>query len=257
MPSLASERRARARTERVCVAEKSRVWRCGARGRYVMMASSSRAKPRSSSRSASSSTSERSVPASKSGVCSRCCSSRPGVATTSAMRATRDCSSTKSRLPPVSSAAESACRAPTLRKTSKIWSASSRVGVTMSAPSPSPVDQRSRWSRSSTATRNASVLPEPVRAAPSTSRPTSACGMHAAWIAVGAVKPPAWSPALVRDESGISSKSGKGALGCEPGGGASAAHRRSSSSISPSSSSGAATGRARFRLVVTVIADEF
>mmetsp|Transcript_9809 Transcript_9809/g.22873 ORF Transcript_9809/g.22873 Transcript_9809/m.22873 type:complete len:223 (+) Transcript_9809:1922-2590(+) len=100
--------------------------------------------------------------------------------------------------------AESSCRLPAARSTSKICSASSRVGETTSAPQPSCLPHFCRHSFSSSGTTKASVLPEPVLAAPSTSRPASACGIAARWMSVSRVKPAVPSPASVRCESGRS-----------------------------------------------------
>ncbi len=52
--------------------------------------------------------------------------------------------------------------------------------------------------RASIGTPNASVLPEPVRARPQTSRPCIATGMAAVWIMNGWAKPIAARPTSMR-----------------------------------------------------------
>lgn len=131
-------------------------------------------------------------------VWSICCSSRPGVATRMFMRSMRPCSSFK-LLPPITSPAENWCLCPIFLSTSKIWTAcdrqcwraamkvirtSSRVGEMTSAPKPSVGPHFLRNKISRTGMRNASVLPLPVRAAPSTSFPLSARGRARAWMSV-------------------------------------------------------------------------
>mmetsp|Transcript_11194 Transcript_11194/g.46638 ORF Transcript_11194/g.46638 Transcript_11194/m.46638 type:complete len:599 (-) Transcript_11194:138-1934(-) len=194
-------RRARLLTDFVCVAEKSSVWR--PRGMFSRMASSAAAKPMSRQRSASSSTSTSTRPVSNSGLSSMCCSRRPGVATTTLVLATAWRSMSTS-LPPVSRAAVNVCWLATLRSSTNICLASSRVGESTSAPTPSWRVQRSRYRRSTTGIRNASDFPEPVLAAPSTSRPASASGSVAAWMAVSDSKPAAASADCVRSDSGRS-----------------------------------------------------
>lgn len=54
----------------------------------------------------------------------------------------------------------------------------------MRAPKPSLGPHFARYKRSSTGMRNASVLPEPVLAAPRTSRPFRDIGIDLAWISV-------------------------------------------------------------------------
>mmetsp|Transcript_1851 Transcript_1851/g.6434 ORF Transcript_1851/g.6434 Transcript_1851/m.6434 type:complete len:286 (-) Transcript_1851:351-1208(-) len=181
-----SERLSRARsfTDRVWVAEKRRVWRDA--GRFSTMALSVRWNPRSSILSASSRTSTRRPEQSNEGVSSMCWSRRPGVHTSTFTPATRAFSASTS-LPPISSAALRLCLGPTRLSCWKIWDASSRVGDTTSAPTPSIAPHRARNRDSRSGTRNARVLPEPVLAAPSTSRPHSACGMVARCTAVMSV----------------------------------------------------------------------
>ena len=247
-----SESRESAETARVCVAEKSHVTRD--RGKEERIAVSVASNPRSRMRSASSRTRSCRLVASKPTVSSRCCSSRPGVATRTFIPRMR-CASSWRSLPPMTSPADRSCCTPRVRSTSKIWRASSRVGETTSAPSPSAFDHRSRKSSSSSGTRNASVFPDPVFAAPRMSRPASACGIAARCTSVIVVHLPFASPASVRRESGSCANlrafvyCSRGAeevsaspsaprsssSGLAPGGGASSAIRAVSSAISLSS----------------------
>ena len=74
---------------------------------------------------------------------------------------------------------------------SRICAASSRVGVTTSAR----VVRRGFPSRRCRiGSRNAAVLPLPVAAHASRSRPSSAGGMASAWIGVGRTKPSSFRP---------------------------------------------------------------
>jgi len=132
-----------------------------------------------------------------------CWSSLPGVAIKMFM-AERRSFSCLSSLPPMMRPAEKRWRAPTCLRTWKVWRASSRVGETMRAPSPSSGPHRSRYSRSSTGTRNASVFPDPVFAAASTSFPARASGIPSLWISVARVHPARLSPSLVLSEIGMS-----------------------------------------------------
>lgn len=59
----------------------------------------------------------------KSGVCSKCWSKRPGVQTRMLARVTEDCSWRNSFFPPVIKPAEREWLDPTIRRTSKIWTA--------------------------------------------------------------------------------------------------------------------------------------
>mmetsp|Transcript_19945 Transcript_19945/g.50598 ORF Transcript_19945/g.50598 Transcript_19945/m.50598 type:complete len:220 (+) Transcript_19945:463-1122(+) len=132
-----SDRRARSLTLLVCVAENSMVCRPSLlRGRWPMIASRVAAKPMSRMRSASSSTSTLRLDASKPGVSSMCCSRRPGVATRMFIRV-MDAASSRTFLPPMSSPADRSCDTPIFLSSSKICSASSRVGVSTSPPRPS------------------------------------------------------------------------------------------------------------------------
>ena len=195
-------RRARLFTDFVCVAENSSV--CRSRfelGRFCRIALTVALNPMSRIRSASSNTSTFTLLALKSGDSSICCSSRPGVHTRIFITPTLLASCCTS-LPPMRRPADRSCCSPTTRSSSNICMANSRVGEMMMAPNPSSGLQRSRYSRSKTGIRNASVLPEPVLAAPRTSRPHSACGMAARWIAVRLTYLAFLRAALVFFESG-------------------------------------------------------
>ena len=78
------------------------------------------------------------------GVCSRCWSSRPGVATRMFILMTEVCSSRNSFLPPVINPADSWWCFPNSRSTSKIWRDSSLVGDITSAARPSLEAQKQR-----------------------------------------------------------------------------------------------------------------
>mmetsp|Transcript_42391 Transcript_42391/g.130877 ORF Transcript_42391/g.130877 Transcript_42391/m.130877 type:complete len:358 (-) Transcript_42391:282-1355(-) len=176
-------KRASAATSADCVAEKRSVCRSAVRGSWSRIPVTASWKPISSRRSASSSTSICTLSTDSDDASDRWCSTRPGVPTTMVMSANRFFSSSTLR-PPVSSAAANGWRQPTTCRTLKICSASSRVGERMSAPRPLSPSQRSTCRRSITGSRKASVLPLPVLAAPSTSRPVRACGSAAAWMCV-------------------------------------------------------------------------
>ena len=151
-----------------------------------MMALSVREKPISRIRSASSSTRTCRFEVSNPSVWSMCCKRRPGVATRMFMRDKRSFSCLTS-LPPMTSPAEKVWYGPILRRTSKIWIASSRVGDITRAPRPSDGPHLLRYKISRTGVRKASVLPDPVRAAPSTSLPLSEIGSDFAWMSVMSV----------------------------------------------------------------------
>mmetsp|Transcript_3266 Transcript_3266/g.13137 ORF Transcript_3266/g.13137 Transcript_3266/m.13137 type:complete len:260 (+) Transcript_3266:2103-2882(+) len=168
--------RARSFTDLVCVALKHSVWRFF--GRFSKIALSVAAKPRSRMRSASSKTSTLSVTQSNRGVSSMCCNSRPGVATSRFILFTVSFSSL-TFLPPISRPALSVWYDPASTSCLKICIASSRVGAMTSPPSPSCLPHFCRNKISSSGMTKAKVFPEPVFAAPSTSRPHSACGMVA------------------------------------------------------------------------------
>lgn len=64
----------------------------------------------------------------------------------------------------------------------RVWRASSRVGERMRARAP---EAREAFSRSKRGMRKAAVLPEPVLAIATTSRPSSSSGTVFLWIGVG------------------------------------------------------------------------
>eukprot|EP01051_Picozoa_sp_SAG22_P003046 SAG22_NODE_143_length_17909_cov_34.254969_12_plen_136_part_00 len=80
---------------------------------------------------------------------------------------------------------------PNLSHSVLIWQASSRVGAITSTIGPSRPGCRYGCALMCTipGSRNASVLPEPVREMPTTSRPESASGQPCAWIGDGSVYP--------------------------------------------------------------------
>lgn len=86
--------------------------------------------------------------------------------------------------------------------------ASSRVGASTSTIGPSPRDS-GRWLLMCTSPGSmyASVLPEPVMAMPSRSRPDSAMGQPCAWIGVGVTKPCLESSLRIAGEKFASLKS--------------------------------------------------
>ncbi|OGL05659.1 MAG: hypothetical protein A3I03_12270 [Candidatus Rokubacteria bacterium RIFCSPLOWO2_02_FULL_68_19] len=74
---------------------------------------------------------------------------------------------------------------------SSIWAASSRVGVTISAR---VTPRRLGMRRCRMGSTKAAVLPLPVMAQASTSRPSMAGGIASCWIGVGRVKPISLTP---------------------------------------------------------------
>lgn len=156
------------------VAEKSSVCRVG--GTEPRIASSCEAKPISKSRSASSHTTY-STRESESWASTSTCCSRPGVPTRmSGLRAsTSNCESTES--PPTRSAMPSAgvTKCDSSRQNLCVCSASSRVGESTSPRSPTTVECAPSFSSMGIA--KAAVLPEPVRAMATTSRPANINGI--------------------------------------------------------------------------------
>ena len=104
-------------------------------------------------------------------------------------------------------------------RSSRIWAASSRVGVSTSAR---VVPRGLSISLCRIGRRKAAVLPLPVTAQASTSRPASAGGMASVWMGVGRVKP---SSLRARVRLGCSPRCEKGTQQCtgtgnrEPGSG--------------------------------------
>jgi hypothetical protein len=86
--------------------------------------------------------------------------------------------------PPISSAMESLWCLPYFSKLVATWSASSRVGSRISERGIRAFARP--WARMSIiGSVKAAVLPVPVCAVASTSRPIRICGMAAAWMGVG------------------------------------------------------------------------
>ncbi len=146
-------------------------------------------KPRSAMWSASSSTAISTWPrlAARRSIRSM---SRPGVATTtSTPRAS--CSICRPiGAPPYTVVTRTPSRRPSGASTSATWRASSRVGTRTSPRGALGWRGPAAWaSRASRGRPKARVLPEPVSARPSTSRPASASGSARAWMAKGAVMP--------------------------------------------------------------------
>ena len=116
--------------------------------------------------------------------CSTCCI-RPGVAiSASGLReSSSNCSSIAS--PPTSSPNRSggATKCESSRANLCVCSASSRVGESTTARTPTVVE--CAFSRSKSGSRKAAVLPEPVRAIATTSSPAKMCGIARRWIGVG------------------------------------------------------------------------
>ena len=174
--------RAMSRMASVKVAENSRLWRSF--GVLPVISRMGSSKPMSNMRSASSSTSVRTLPR-----CSTFLRSsswmRPGVPTTtrgSCASSERICGS--SGRPPHSVRTLRLGR-PTasLRSCCATWSASSRVGHSTSAW----VRTVATSSRCSRPRPNAAVLPLPVGACAMTSRPSRMAGRLCAWMGVGCV----------------------------------------------------------------------
>ncbi len=167
------------------VAENRSDWRAGLLA--PMMLSTSAAKPRSSMRSASSSTRKPRSPRSASPVC-KCSNNRPGVAMTRSGFLRNAATWRPRSSPPMMTATVSRVRLPRLRNSAWIWRASSRVGTSTSAriaPSGAGVSMR----RCRIGSRKAPVLPEPVAAEASRSRPSSTAGITRCWTGVGCCQP--------------------------------------------------------------------
>ncbi len=121
--------------------------------------------------------------------------SRPGVATTTSTPRFSASICLPYEAPPNTQASLSASDSPSGRSSSATWVASSRVGtntrargafgVRLEPDDVEPDDAR----RASIGKPNASVLPPPVCARPSTSRPARTSGIARAWIANGASMP--------------------------------------------------------------------
>ena len=165
------------------VAEKNRVWRFG--GVSLKMRSMSGMKPMSSIRSASSTTIS-STPFSIILPRSNRSSRRPGVAISTSTPLFSAATWSPIDTPPISRTQLSLVPLAYFSKLIATWSASSRVGASTSARGirarARPLDRRSMRGRV-----KAAVLPVPVWAMPSTSRPARATGMAWAWMGVAVV----------------------------------------------------------------------
>ena len=143
------------------------------------------ANPMSSMRSASSrtttSTSRRSA-----APCHMRSSRRPGVATMISGRCPRPRTCACMSAPPTTVVAYTRDERPSWSMVSWIWNASSRVGA-RTRPRGGPSGEPA--SRSTMGTTKAAVLPVPVWAQPSMSRPCRAGAMAFAWMGVGVTKP--------------------------------------------------------------------
>ena len=144
-----------------------------------------------------------SVTQSNIGVSSMCCSSLPGVHTSTFILFTVSFSSF-TFFPPMSSPALREWCFPAARSCWKICIASSLVGAMTSPPMPSCRPHFARYSDSRSGITNASVFPLPVFAAPRTSRPASACGIVARWMAVSSLNLASARPRCVGVDSGTS-----------------------------------------------------
>ena len=181
------------------VAEKSSVW-C-ADGSSCMMRRMLGQKPMSSMRSASSST-RVSTCERLTWLCSIRSSRRPGVATSMSQPRSSSAICLSNLVPPTTMVARWPVWAHTTLATLSICCASSRVGVTTRAKGPRRLFvarsvPSSPAMRCSVGSVNAAVLPVPVWAEATTSRPSSTRGMAPAWTGVGSVKPSASTPASI------------------------------------------------------------
>ena len=162
------------------VAENNTVWRSlGSEPRIVSMSS---AKPMSSISSASSSTTVR-IPSTSSERRPRWSRTRPGVPTTTWTPRSSDCSCRKIGCPPYTGTTLTPSLRPYLKIASETCIASSRVGTRTRAVAvgrPRPI-----VSECSNGRANAAVLPVPVAACPTRSRPSTRCGIVSRWTGVG------------------------------------------------------------------------
>ncbi len=152
------------------VAEKNRV--CFLTGVSLKMRSRSGMKPMSSMRSASSTTSI-CTPVISSLPRSKWSSRRPGVAIRTSTPRSSFSSWSEKETPPIKSAQESFWPLAYFSKDAETWSASSRVGSMTRARGMRALE-RPAFSRSIIGRVKAAVLPVPVWAMPSTSRPCRA-----------------------------------------------------------------------------------
>ena len=163
------------------VALKNSVWRIG--GSMATMRSTSGMKPMSSMRSASSMTSTLQS-ASRMRPRSNRSSSRPGVAISTSTPFSSTSRWSFMLSPPISRACTRLRYLPYFTKFSATCSASSRVGSRIRLRGMRAL-ARPEARMSSIGRVKPAVLPVPVWAQPSTSRPISTMGMAASWIGVG------------------------------------------------------------------------
>ncbi len=170
------------------MAEKNRFWRLG--GSSVSTRCNSSLKPKSSKRSASSSTNICTW-LSRSALCSTRSSRRPGVATTTSAPPRRAIICGLMDTPPNTMAILGGCGRcwARLRSTSPTWAASSRVGTKTSARVRRGVLPDAMLSWCSRGKPKAAVLPDPVWARPWMSAPCKAAGMVLLWMGVGLCRP--------------------------------------------------------------------
>ena len=165
------------------VAENRRVWRSV--GTVATICAIGLAKPMSSIWSASSSTSASSVDRSHS-PCSIRSSKRPGVATMMSTPASSAFTWWNALTPPKIVVTRGFRSRPKVSNPAAICDTSSRVGASTRTRAPRAGAGRGsaarRWSSGSA---KAAVLPVPVCAMPSMSRPCSSSGIAPAWIGVG------------------------------------------------------------------------
>ncbi len=207
--------RASSTTSGASVAEKNSDWRRA--GSAAMTLRMSRMKPMSSIRSASSST-KTSTASRRANPCCMRSSSRPGVAMTMSTPRRSACTWGFCPTPPKITVWETPRTwRPYVRTLSPICAASSRVGARISTrgrigeAAPGCVTRCCRIGST-----NAAVLPVPVCAHPSRSRPARRCGIDFACTGVGVVYP---SSATARRIGGNSSEktSPAGAVPCTDG----------------------------------------
>ena len=180
------------------VAEKNRF--CRWRGSSTIMRPSSSPKPRSSNLSASSSTSVLTWPM-LTALLSIKSSNRPGVATTMSAPPRRCSICGLIDTPPNTTATFTRCgkNLAKLLIAKPTCTASSRVGTTIRLCVRRGAVGALSQMCCSMGNENAAVLPDPVWAEASTSRPCKMAGMACTWMGVGVLKP---SPSSARCKAG-------------------------------------------------------
>mmetsp|Transcript_17086 Transcript_17086/g.59942 ORF Transcript_17086/g.59942 Transcript_17086/m.59942 type:complete len:257 (+) Transcript_17086:414-1184(+) len=170
------------------VAENNRIWR--SRAVMRVRSSSTGMKSGDSSLSASSSTS---IDTRLSFAMPRDARSRmrPGVPTSTCTVSYRRMMSSRRLVPPVLTMHLTSMCLASSRTTADVCSASSRVGASTSTMGPLALLLSGFCAATCTraGSMNAIVLPLPVAAMPTTSRPLISAGQHCAWIGVGFSKP--------------------------------------------------------------------